>query len=102
MRNVSVPLGISVPDQPNIASTRWRTVSDQKNKVYYFESTLNPDVFWVDFKDLDFNVGAPIKKLWLTNGEIYAEMLQDNLRTHCRFHFYLEFRLCFNFVWVLA
>ena len=30
------------------------------------------------------------------------EMLQDNLRTHCRFHFYLEFRLCFNFVWVLA
>ena len=72
MRNVSVPLGISVPDQPNIASTRWRTVSDQKNKVYYFESTLNPDVFWVDFKDLDFNVGAPIKKLWLTNGEIYA------------------------------
>ena len=67
-----MPLGISVPDQPNIASTRWRTVSDQKNKVYYFESTLNPDVFWVDFKDLDFNVGAPIKKLWLTNGEIYA------------------------------
>ena len=72
MRNVSVPLGISVPDQPNIASTRWRTVSDLISKVYYFESTLNPDVFWVDFKDLDFNVGAPIKKLWLTNGEIYA------------------------------
>ena len=31
MRNVSVPLGISTPDEPNIASTRWRTVSDQKN-----------------------------------------------------------------------
>lgn len=45
MRNVSIPLGISIPEQPNIASTRWRTVADQKNKVYYFESTLSPDIF---------------------------------------------------------
>ena len=37
MRNVSVPLGISTPDQPNIASTRWRTVADQKNKVYFLQ-----------------------------------------------------------------
>lgn len=72
MRNVSVPLGISVPEQPNIASTRWRTVADQKNKVYYFESTLNPDIFWVNLKDLDFQAGAGIKKLTLTGGEIYA------------------------------
>lgn len=72
MRNVSVPLGISVPDQPNIASTRWRTVSDQKNKVYYFESTLNPDIFWINFKDLNFNSGAPVRKLSMVNGEIYA------------------------------
>ena len=72
MRNVSVPLGISVPDQPNIASTRWRTVSDQKNKVYYFESTMSPDIFWINFKDLNFNSGAPVRKLTLVNGEIYA------------------------------
>lgn len=72
MRNVSVPLGITTPDQPNISSTRWRTVADQKNKVYYFESTLSPDIFWVDFKSLDFKAGTPIKKLTLTNGEIYC------------------------------
>ena len=72
MRNVSVPLGITTPDQPNISSTRWRTVADQKNKVYYFESTLSPDIFWVDFKSLDFKAGTPIKKLTLTDGEIYA------------------------------
>lgn len=72
MRNVSVPLGISTPDQPNIASTRWRTVSDQKNKAYYFESTLSPYIFWVDFKSLDFRAGSPVKKLSLTNGEIYS------------------------------
>lgn len=72
MRNVSVPLGISIPEQPFIASTRWRTVADQKNKVYYFESTLSPDIFWIQLKDLDFSPGAPVKKLGLTNGEIYA------------------------------
>lgn len=72
MRNVSVPLGISVPSQPNIASTRWRTVADQKNRIYYFESTLSPDIFWVDFRNLDFSAGNKVKKLTLTNGEIYA------------------------------
>lgn len=72
MRNVSVPLGISMPDQPNIASTRWRTVSDQKNKVYFFESTITPNVFWINFADLDFSASAPVKKLNLSNGEVYA------------------------------
>ena len=72
MRNVSVPLGISTPDQPNIASTRWRTVSDQKNKVYFFESTMTPNIFWINFAGLDFSAGSPVKKLSLANGEIYA------------------------------
>ena len=53
-------------------STRWRTVSDQKNRVYFFESTLSPDIFWIDLKGLDFSSGAPVKKLSLTGGEIYA------------------------------
>lgn len=72
MRNVSVPLGISTPDQPFIASTRWRTVADQKSKVYFFESTMQPDIFWIDFTSLDFSPGAPTKKLSLTGGEIYT------------------------------
>ena len=72
MWNVSVPLGITTPDQPNIASTRWRTVSDQNNRIYYFESTLSPDIFWVSFDKLDFSAGAPVRKLTLTGGEIYA------------------------------
>lgn len=80
MRNVSVPLGISVPSQPNIASTRWRTVADQKNKVYYFESTLSPDIFWVEFRNLDFGAGNHIKKLNLTSGEIYAGDAADKFQ----------------------
>lgn len=72
MRNVSVPFGISTPDKPYISSTRWRSVSDQKDLVYYFESTLTPNLFWVDMKKVDFSPKGGIKKLSLTNGEIYA------------------------------
>ena len=72
MRNVSVPLGITTPQQPEISSTRWRSVSDQTNKVYYFESTLSPNTFWVDLKKMDFNPKSGIKKLTLTDGEIYT------------------------------
>lgn len=72
MRNVSVPLGISIPSQPNIASTRWRTVADQKNRVSYFESTLSPGIFWIDLNALDFSADKNVRKLTLTNGEIYS------------------------------
>ncbi|WP_160716815.1 linear amide C-N hydrolase [Chitinophaga solisilvae] len=72
IRNCSVPLGISTPGQPNISSTRWRIVADHKNKVYYFESTLTPNTFWVNFRDVNFSDKAPVRKLNLTNGEIYA------------------------------
>lgn len=55
IRNVSVPFGITTPDQPNISSTRWRTVIDHKRKLYFFESALTPNTFWVDLKDIDFS-----------------------------------------------
>jgi penicillin V acylase-like amidase (Ntn superfamily) len=72
IRNCSVPLGITTPAEPNISSTRWRTVSDHKNKVYYYESTLTPNIFWVNFKNVDFSEKASVKKLNLTKNEIYA------------------------------
>lgn len=65
MRNVSVPRGISTPDQPNIASTLWRTVADQKNLVYYYEDTLSPNILWIDLKKVDFNLGSGVRKLEL-------------------------------------
>ena len=37
IRNVSVPYGIMTSGQPNISSTRWPTVADQKRLVYFFE-----------------------------------------------------------------
>jgi len=65
MRNVSVPRGISTPEQPNISSTLWRTVADQKNKVYYFEDTASPSLVWVKLPELDFAAGSGVRKLQL-------------------------------------
>lgn len=55
IRNASVPFGINTPEEPNISSTRWRTVADHKRKLYFFESALTPNTFWVDLKDIDFS-----------------------------------------------
>lgn len=71
-RAVSVPLGISTADQPNLSSTIWRTVADQKNLIYYFDSATRPDTFWVDLHKLDLKPGAPVMKLTLANGQVYS------------------------------
>ena len=63
IRNCSVPFGISSPSEPNISSTRWRSVSDQKNLVYYFETVNAPSTFWLDLKELDLSEGAKVLKL---------------------------------------
>jgi len=70
IRNVSVPLGITTPGQPNISSTQWRAVSDQKNKVYYFESPRSPFLFWIPLADVDFSEQAQTQKISLTEGSV--------------------------------
>ncbi|MDN3689779.1 linear amide C-N hydrolase [Cyclobacterium jeungdonense] len=50
IRNVSVPYGFEIEGYPNLSTTRWRMVADQKNLVYYFETALTPNAFWVDLK----------------------------------------------------
>lgn len=66
IRNCSVPMGISFPDSPEISTTQWRSVSDQKDMVYYFEMTLSPAVVWVDLRKADLRKGAPQRKLAIT------------------------------------
>ena len=68
MRSVGVPLGITMPDRPNIASTLWRTVADHKNLVYYFDSATSPNTFWVRLAELDLQEGAPTRKLTIAGG----------------------------------
>ena len=81
IRSVSVPLGTATPNQPNIASTLWRVVADQKNLVYYYDSATSPNAFWVNFSDLDFSETGSVKELVLEGGKVYsgntAKLFQD-------------------------
>ncbi|WP_375582688.1 linear amide C-N hydrolase [Cyclobacterium xiamenense] len=72
IRNVSVPYGFEIEGYPNLSTTRWRMVADQKNLVYYFETALTPNAFWVDLKKIDFSEKASVQKLDLSNHRTYS------------------------------
>lgn len=63
IRNASVPYGVSLPEAPNLSTTRWRVVADHKDMTVYGESATSPNVFWVDLDELDFSEDAPVRKL---------------------------------------
>lgn len=77
VRQCSVPYGISTEGFPNLSTTRWRVVADQKELVYYYEDALSPNVVWVDLKKLDFKPSAKVKKLALDKGQIYSGESSD-------------------------
>jgi choloylglycine hydrolase len=79
-RSVSVPLGISTPAQPNISSTIWRTVSDQTNLIYYFDSATRPNTFWVSLEKVDLKVGAAVRKLTIQDGEVFSGEVSADFR----------------------
>lgn len=79
--NCSVPVGITVPGQPEISSTRWRSVADQSKLVYYYATTLNPSVMWIDLNDFLLTPGSPIMKLDLmTSGKKYGGNVIRDMR----------------------
>ncbi len=78
LNNVSVPMGITTPGQPNISNTRWRTVADQTTLRYYFHDVATPNAFWVDLKQADLKPGAPVLRLRLEKQQVYAgNVLKD-------------------------
>lgn len=87
IRNTSVPYGISTEGAPNLATTQWRVVADQKNLVYYFETAITPNTFWVDLKKVDFSENSGAKVLRLTSGEIYAGEVSANFVSSEPFRF---------------
>lgn len=72
VRSVSVPLGITTPGQPNIASTIWRSIIDQRQRVLLFDSVTSPTVFRVSLDQLDLRPGAPVRRLQVAGGRVYA------------------------------
>lgn len=87
IRNCSVPYGISSESEPNISSTRWRSVSDQKNLVYYFETVFTPNTFWVNLKEFDLSAKGKVMKLDLSNYQTYNGKANSNFKESAPFKF---------------
>lgn len=87
IRNCSVPYGISSETEPNISSTQWRTVADHKNRIYYFENVLSPNVVYVEFAKLNFNENSPVRMLSLENNENFSGECSMNFKTTKPFEF---------------
>jgi len=65
MRNVSQPFGVADPSRPNISATQWRTVADLTDGLYFYESTLSPNIIWIDLKAVNFEKNKTPKVLKL-------------------------------------
>ncbi|ARA75573.1 choloylglycine hydrolase [Pectobacterium brasiliense] len=90
IRNASVPYGYSLPNMPNISSTRWRTVIDHKSLQYFFESAVSPNIFWVDLKKIDFapRDGKAAKlDLGPNQSTIYSGQASENFKPAAPFKF---------------
>ncbi|WP_416669425.1 linear amide C-N hydrolase [Egbenema bharatensis] len=87
IRNTSVPYGISTEGFPNLSTTQWRVVADQKNLIYYFETALTPNTFWVDLNRVDFSENSGARVLRLSNGEVYAGEVSDEFVSSEPFRF---------------
>lgn len=87
VRSVSVPYGIKSEKHLDLSSTQWRAVSDHKNLVYYFETVLTPNTFWVDLKKIDFSEGSGARVLKTSDGETYAGEVSGQFETAMPFRF---------------
>ena len=81
VREVSVPMGISTKDSPNMSTTIWRVIADHKRCRYYFEDaeSLN-SVVWIDMKRVDFSLVKGLRKLdrsQLCSGDVTDKMVQS-------------------------
>ena len=75
MRNVAQPFVRPSAARPEASHTVWRTVADATDRLYFFESTLSPNIVWVRLDDLDLGPGAPVRKLDLVHsGDLVGDV----------------------------
>lgn len=80
MRNISVPWGTPDPEHPNISPTWWRSLIDQTNQVYYFDSALSPQMVWVNLKQIDFKPGSGIRAIKIEGNDALQGNVTNQLR----------------------
>lgn len=63
IRTAMVPFGAldtSGNETEDAWPTRWVSVADLTNKTFYFNTTITPNIIWLDLKKIDFSEGKPV------------------------------------------
>ena len=82
IKNVAVPDGArvssSITQSQDNWPTLWTTLADSVNRVYYYQSSRSPNLFWIDLSKVDFSAGAAIRSLpgddISLNGDVSAKL----------------------------
>lgn len=91
MRNAAQPFRLPDPGKPDASQTIWQVVVDLTRRRYVFESTMRPNIVWVDLATLDFGEGSPQTVLEL-GGRLAVEgglagNVSDRFEEHAPLHF---------------
>lgn len=67
VKTVSVPAGAqdtsTVVETEDAWPTLWATLADSRNKLYFFQATDSPNMFWIDLAKVNFTKGQPVTYL---------------------------------------
>lgn len=63
IRNVAVPFGAPYGGKTGAATypTWWTSSTDLDKGIYYFNWSMNPNVFWLNTKEIDFSNGSGVR-----------------------------------------
>lgn len=85
LMNVSVPYLYTVETEPNVSSTQWRSYSNIRDRLYYFDIVTNLGVFYIDLKKCDLREGAPVLRLDTSKSIDYMGDATSKLERHAPF-----------------
>ncbi|HEX2548808.1 MAG TPA: linear amide C-N hydrolase [Gammaproteobacteria bacterium] len=80
MRTAMVPFGAqdtSGNKTEDAWATRWVSVADVTNKIYYFNSTSAPNIIWVDLNKVDFTENSPVLSIDPTDIKLKGDITKQ-------------------------
>jgi choloylglycine hydrolase len=77
MNNVSVPFGSPYSGVSGTYPTWYRSIMDPDSRVYYVQTTITPNVFWVEMDKLDLKPGSAPRKLPIFDPKLTGEVSPD-------------------------
>lgn len=80
LNSVSVPFGYPYAGVSDTYPTWWRSIIDLSSPTYYVQTTVTPNVFWLDLGKVKVERGAPTRRLGIFDpsllGEISARLVE--------------------------